>query len=329
MNRWIWRAARVCAALCWLLPTAFADVAPRVDGIATLPRPTGLHPVTRATFEWTDTTRTEPSAHEATAKRKLRVLAWYPARADGDLVPGSEKFPVLIMGPGLGFQPTDYSALAGDLASHGYVVLGVATSDGRRRQVEELVGLRVADERFVLDQLSRRDEFPGRFAGRLDLERIGLFGHSFGGAIALEVCRIDSRCKAGANLDGYPYVHAEGPAAVKPSMFLWSEPLSAADPAWRQAVRDARRLTRQTPHGGYHLWIKGTRHLSFADRAVSGGIGTIDARRGLHVAAAYVRMFFDRHLLGREASALEGNASEYPEVSALELDGGARPAHGR
>ena len=39
-------------------------------------------------------------------------------------------------------------------------------------------------------------------AGRIDLDRLGALGHSFGGNAALEWCRNDGRCLAAANLDG-------------------------------------------------------------------------------------------------------------------------------
>lgn len=41
--------------------------------------------------------------------------------------------------------------------------------------------------------------------GRLDMEKLGVFGHSFGGAAAGEACLRDSRFKAFANLDGTPF----------------------------------------------------------------------------------------------------------------------------
>jgi len=39
-------------------------------------------------------------------------------------------------------------------------------------------------------------EPSGKFTGRLDLQRLGMFGHSFGGAQALQFCHDDARCKA-------------------------------------------------------------------------------------------------------------------------------------
>jgi len=55
-----------------------------------------------------------------------------------------------------------------------------------------------ADTGFALDQLERLNasDPSGRFLGRLDMQRAGVFGQSLGGATALLFCHDDSRCKA-------------------------------------------------------------------------------------------------------------------------------------
>ena len=176
------------------------------------------------------------------------------AVADADLAPNEPTYPVLMMGPGLGPLATDYTTLAEDLASHGYVVVGVNVTyitsvvvfaDGRvarstsmgnvpnaaspeegKRILDRLIELWTADERFVLNQMAQlsANDQQGRFTGRLDLRRVGVFGHSFGGATALEVCRVDTRCKAGVNLDGYPHENVVKLGLQQPFMFIWSEP---------------------------------------------------------------------------------------------------------
>lgn len=284
------------------------------------------------------------------------------AAADAALAPDQATYPVLIMGPGLGLLASDYTTLAEELASHGYIVLGVnityvssvvvfadgrvarrtpaaratvaGEGDPRKRELDRLVQLWVADERFVLDRLARLNAMAhqDRFAGRLDLQRVGIFGHSFGGATALEVCRVDVRCKAGVNLDGYPAADTGGRDLRQPFMFIWSEPMNPSDAGWQQAVRNARHLTSQVPEGVYQFSIKGARHLNFTDNAVlwtpllkrSGSIGSLDGARGLHITATYVRMFFDRYLQGREAPMLDGNAQAYPEVGLLGLEAESR-----
>jgi hypothetical protein len=93
-----------------------------------------------------------------------------------------------------------------------------------------LVGVWAKDMAFELDQMDRLDSERGsRFYGRLDTGRAGMFGHSLGGATALEACASDGRCRAAANLDGTPYV-AGGllrGGSPKPYMYVASEPTAS------------------------------------------------------------------------------------------------------
>jgi pimeloyl-ACP methyl ester carboxylesterase len=134
--------------------------------------------------------------------------------------------PVLIFSPGGGMIPQLYTSQLEDLASHGYVVAAITHTydafvtvfpdgshvayDGKRwPQIPSLEGevnlnqleWHADDIRAVLDDLSRApSSLP--FAGRLDLARVGAFGHSFGGLAAAHACQKDPRFKACLNQDG-------------------------------------------------------------------------------------------------------------------------------
>ncbi len=146
----------------------------------------------------------------------------------------------------------NYSTLAEDLASHGYVVVGfdapyrtgrIVFPDGRimgrteqnnpetcvvadRAQMERCVSRVLTawtgDIAFVLDRLARLNasDSSGTFTGRLDMTRVGVFGHSLGGAVALQFCHEDSRCKAGIDIDGAPHgsvrIVGRRPGSVRP-----------------------------------------------------------------------------------------------------------------
>ena len=123
---------------------------------------------------------------------------------------------------------------AEDLASHGYVVVGLdmATTANPehcagRNDDEECattimaplisgIGRAIED----LQQLARSD---GRFKSRVDLARVGVFGHSFGGAQAAQFCSQDIRCKAGVNIDGRPFGTVITNGIPVPFMFLLSD----------------------------------------------------------------------------------------------------------
>ena len=89
----------------------------------------------------------------------------------------------------------------------------------------KLVRSWTADTGFALDQLERMNtsDPSGRFLGRLDMQRVGVFGHSLGGATALLFCHDDSRCKAGIDVDGAPLSNVVAEGVTQPFMFLLSD----------------------------------------------------------------------------------------------------------
>src|SRR5262249_23324327 len=134
--------------------------------------------------------------------------------------------PLLIFSPGDGMIRELYTAQLEDLASHGYVVAAIThvydgfvtifpdgssvVYDGKRwpsqPSVEGEPNLNqlewhADDIRFVLDELSHAPS-SAPFAGRLEVARVGAFGHSFGGIAAAHACQKDERIKACLNEDG-------------------------------------------------------------------------------------------------------------------------------
>jgi predicted dienelactone hydrolase len=141
----------------------------------------------------------------------------------------------------------------------------------------------------------------------LDLTKIGVFGHSFGGATALQVCHDDSRCKAGIDIDGMAFGSVIADGVKQPFMFLGGdhhrEPKAETQPVWRDLHAIYERLPA---NGRVALMIEGADHYSFADGgvlkshialAVLRGLGlVIDGKRQLVTTAACVRAFFGKYL---------------------------------
>src|SRR5712691_7928212 len=195
-------------------------------------------------------------------------------------------WPVLLFSPGLSLPREMYTALCADLASRGYVVVALSAPYESAVSVlagghvvgqtthpdvmgppphpalERLIDIRTADSRFALDQLSRLThlEPSSPLAGHLDLEHVGIAGHSIGGATAVQVMAGDRRFKVGVNLDGKLFGKEAEARLDQP--FLWIQSGDAKTAEYRQG-RD--RLLNGLRDSGSLVTVRGSTHISFTD----------------------------------------------------------------
>ena len=267
---------------------------------------------------------------------------------------------MVILRAGASAQVTNYSTLAEDLASHGYVVVGfdapyrtqvVVFPDGRvitrtpennlelfsgeelEHRANKLLAAWTSDVAFVLDRLQQLNASgsTGKFTGRLDLTRVGVFGHSFGGATAAEFCSQDSRCEAGIDVDGSLHGSVIQTGIHKPFMFLMSGLGDfSTDAEVRQIVADIQSVyDRLPPDGRLRVVIRGANHFTFSDDGallkshllrgvlrLFGKLG-IDGPRQLDVTAYCVRTFFDVYLKREGPEPLKISSPLYPEIQVL------------
>lgn len=307
-----------------------------------LPAPTGSYRVGRASFHRIDKSRLEPFTEDPSDHREVLFQIWYPAEPAGgtvapylDSVPDDEvfryafvgidrlmktrshaltgvkisgdrkRYPVIIFSHGLGRVAAHYTTFLENLASHGYIVVGVDSPffssalkmpDGRIIQNksqryqrsgarEEEAVIQAQDLIFVLNELERIDktEVDTGLAGRFDLRHVGVFGHSRGGFTAPHACFLDSRFRACLNLDGYrltpavmeqgirqPYMHIEEVAPWLPPPT--DEELKTAKQTREEANKQARGAEQQREKtfskmsaGVYLVTVKGAMHNSFSD----------------------------------------------------------------
>ncbi len=262
--------------------------------------------------------------------------------------------PVVLYSPGAGVTRLLGTGLAEDLASRGYVVVTIdhtyeapavefpggrivawepaAQFDTALRQ--KYVDARLPDVRFVLDSLERLARGTNPDAGQrtlpagldrgIDLDRIGMAGHSSGGYVAVESMHLDRRIDAAVNLDGQIGVDAAFGKSVtegvdRPVLVMTSaqaEQVGDAHPSldefWRTSTGWKRQLT-----------MRDSAHYDFTDfplivptparDAAKTYIGPIAADRASALTRTYVAAMFDKFLRDRKDTALDRTPTE-PEI---------------
>ncbi|MFD5328478.1 alpha/beta hydrolase family protein [Streptomyces sp. NPDC127092] len=268
----------------------------------------------------------------------VRALAGMSTHSATNARPAPGRHPLVVLSPGFGVPRFTLTATAVELASRGYVVAsvdhayetsGTAMPDGRiltcvackaleegRAKGSDVTAARAADVRFVLDRITGpRAAWP--YARIVDRSRIGMAGHSIGGASAATAMLADRRIDAGVNMDGSFWdTLPAGGLGGRPFLFLGTD-----DETHRPGGEDATWDRTWQALGGWKRWltVAGADHFTFSDAPVIQrhfGLpaGPIPADRALTVTRAYLAAFFDEHLKGVPQPLLTGPSAEHPEV---------------
>lgn len=245
--------------------------------------------------------------------------------------------PVLVFSHGMVGMRLQNSSNLQELASWGYVVVAIDHTDaaavtvfpdGEARyydlqrfdippeaEIDTAVmdtyvfPVWVADQQFIYDTLEQWNDSDSLLAGRLDLTRIGSFGHSFGGATAAEVCRVDERCRAAVIMDGGLYGGIVSQPAVSPLMLM----TSADSAELPEAVGKWTNMMSNAQNAAYWLELPHSSHLSFTITELLSPFlvpDNFDPYAGLQTIDKYLRLFFDKHLRGIETADLESESGE-------------------
>lgn len=162
------------------------------------------------------------------------------------------KYPIILLKSGIGTMATDYTTFAEDLASHGYIVVGSDApystwlvrfpdgrivkrtaegnpgeaeyiSESRNRVLNRLIGIWSEDTRFVLNKLEQLNtiDSSSQFGGRLDIQSVGVFGHSFGGLLPRNSALMTPDARQVQMLTVLPMAVLFKKASISHSCFCW------------------------------------------------------------------------------------------------------------
>ena len=315
---------------------------------AALPHPTGQYSIARTSF----------------AAGKERFLLFYPARQSGTAAPYVEEpvvreiakngyydqspetiegwaqikiqasesapaeagpFPLIIFLPGAGVFAFHYTALAEELASHGYVVA-----------VADYFSLKAPERSYKQDDYAAMENDMARVAivgidalkgdpawkNHIRFDRVGAMGHSIGGAAAIGAARMNKSIRASVDMDGAPFGESLK-GAVAPALILRSKPIYSDEDLKKRG-----RTREQMDKAGEEIWktwrdfadksgntpveilsVQGTGHFSFTDAPfvmpttiTRFGGKIIAPERGEQVVSTCLLGFFDAHLQGKAKS---------------------------
>ena len=239
-------------------------------------------------------------------------------------------YPVVIISHGwTGFRNL-HSDLAEELASVGMIVIGIDHSYGSQITIfdngetvynlptalpkraetpdflsyaQRLVSTYAGDILFVLNELEdyQAGALGPNFAGKFDVARIGILGHSTGGGAGVEVALKDPRVKAVMGMDAWvePIQKSLLEKGLDiPALFLRSE-------QWENGENDAVLLPLLEESVGAItlLQIDGTYHLDFSMAymyspltSVLGITGPLNPKESGMIQRELVRIFFERQL---------------------------------
>ncbi len=245
-----------------------------------------------------------------------------------------DNYPVLIFSPGYDGVYQIYTSLIENIVSHGFIVVSInhpyvsgitVFPDGRKIYVSSNstgdIGLNsvVGDAKFVLDEITKLNKSDEELKGRFDLSRVGMYGHSFGGASTAICCYEDNRFLCGLTLDGVFYVDNMTNGLSKPFMMMIAENRfndENAQDMWNLLNDDA-----------YKVEIIGSTHYAYTDVGVLLnhmvplipsnllGFGTIEPKRCVSITRNFELAFFEVYLKGEPVSNIIDLANFYEDVN--------------
>jgi len=277
-------------------------------------------------------------------------LVKIPAYRDAQPKDSGGPYPIILFSHGWNGFAAQNSNQALELASRGYIVVGMQHTYGALVTVfpdgkiaynnpealpdnvsdedydvaaRLLVGQWAGDIAYTLDFLETQDQDSvSPFYTLLDLTKIGVYGHSTGGGAAIQFCAADLRCSSLLAMD--PWVIPVSTSVLEngfnqPAFFMFSQ-------QWAD-LKDSK--NNQLFYGLYdHLdpatrviYIQGTSHYDFSDLPLLSPIapqlglkGPINGKLVNRIVNDYLVSFFDMTLKGKTTTLFATEKSPYPEV---------------
>jgi predicted dienelactone hydrolase len=256
--------------------------------------------------------------------REVPIRVYLPAKQN--VAPIENSIPVVLFSHGLGGSRTGSAYLGKHWAAHGYVAVflqhpGSDESVWKDQRLANRMSamrdaasarnlmLRLQDVSAVIDQLeSWNKEANHVLAGRMDMSKIGMSGHSFGGQTTQAVCgqsfplvgqrMTDKRISAAIVMSPSAQERGSIAQAFGSVSIPWLLMTGTNDTAaiGGQTVESRRKVYPALPPGDkFELVLNGAEHSAFTDRPLPGESGTRNANHH-RVILALSTAFWDAYL---------------------------------
>jgi predicted dienelactone hydrolase len=230
---------------------------------------------------------------------------------DSELLPGP--WPVVIFSHGYQCFRTMDTDIMEDLASQGYITVAVDHADASFSLLPDgrvvhgnapalpltpaqniaAIESRKADIQFLLQEIARLNDEDLFFHRSFNLDRIGMFGHSFGGAITADICASETRVKAGLSLDGGGHTNLLALTIDKPFLIASGDDSNSVMLPFRE---DLRRLYDQLSRDAYWFQLTSAAHWDFVEAPwLAPALQTAKLRRAITL-RAFISSFFNKYL---------------------------------
>lgn len=278
------------------------------------------------------------------------ALVKIPAYKNPQVAQTEDAYPVIIFSHGWNGFNAQNTGQALELASHGFVVIAVQHTYGAVTTVfqdgtvipnnpkalpenaddpnYEVVARKLVDQwagdiSFTLDQFEGLNKEAGSiFFQTLDMERIGVYGHSTGGGAAIQFCGTDSRCKALLGMD--PFMRPVSAEVIangvpQPSFFMFSQ--GWADLMDSKNNQLFNRFYPNVLNSKGAIVINGTKHFDFSDLPLLSPIapqlglkGPLNGKRVTEIVDSYLLGFFEMTLNNKSSKLFDGSFDDFSEV---------------
>ena len=249
-----------------------------------------------------------------------------------------QHFPTALFSPGLGESRLLYNAICQSVASSGFNVISIdhpydadivefpdgelvyAANISTEPLFEKAVAVRVADARFVLDSAESilpQARYPGNSS-------VIFFGHSMGGATAVQAASEDARILGALNLDGGMFGSVLSDGLQKPVLLMNSAIHNqTTDPSWAE-------IWPRLSGPKLQLTVRDSLHGTFTDLPLLADVlginktlppgslnpllGSINGKTALQVIHRFSAAWLQYVASGKVSEVLAGPTKNWPEV---------------